>query len=250
MTAPVFLAEEGGLDGDTAVLRGPEGRHAAAVRRIGPGEEVDLVDGAGTRARCTVTEVGKDTVVCAVRDRRTEPAPRPRLTVLQALAKGDRGELAVELMTEAGVDRIVPWSAERCVVRWKGDRAAKSLAKWRSTAREAAKQARRARVPEVADPVGRDGAAALLGKADLGLVLHEEAALPLSQVALPGGGALSEAGEGIVVAVGPEGGVGEAELEAFDGAGARRVLLGPTVLRTSTAGVAALAVLQARCGRW
>ena len=258
MTAPVFLAEEGGLDGDTAVLRGPEGRHAAAVRRIEPGEEVDLVDGAGTRARCTVTEVGKDTVVCAVRERRTEPEPRPRLTVLQALPKGDRGELAVEMMTEAGVDRIVPWAAERCVARWKGDRAAKSLAKWRSTAREAAKQARRARVPEVAEPVGRDGAAALLAKADLGLVLHEEAGLPLSQVALPGGvggdpvnsGGTVGGGEGIVLAVGPEGGLSEAELDVFDGAGARRALLGPTVLRTSTAGVAALAVLQARCGRW
>ncbi|MDA2813425.1 16S rRNA (uracil(1498)-N(3))-methyltransferase [Nocardiopsis sp. RSe5-2] len=260
MSAPVFLAEEGGLDGDTAVLRGPEGRHAAAVRRIAPGEEVDLVDGAGTRARCTVTEVGKDTVVCAVRERRTEPEPRPRLTVLQALPKRDRGELAVEMMTEAGVDRIVPWTAERCVARWKGDRAAKSLAKWRSTAREAAKQARRARVPEVAEPVGRDGAAALLAKADLGLVLHEEAGLPLSQVALPagalpaGGGADSadapEGGEGIVLAVGPEGGVSEDELDVFDAAGAQRALLGPTVLRTSTAGVAALAVLQARCGRW
>ncbi|WP_017557039.1 16S rRNA (uracil(1498)-N(3))-methyltransferase [Nocardiopsis baichengensis] len=257
MTAPVFLAEEGGLDGATAVLRGPEGRHAAAVRRIAVGEQVDLVDGAGVRARCTVTEVGKDTVVCAVRERRAEPEPRPRLTVLQALAKGDRGELAVEMMTEAGVDRIVPWAAERCVARWKGDRTAKSLAKWRSTAREAAKQARRARVPEVAEPVGRDGAAELLGEADLGLVLHEEAGRPLARTGVPTGApdGPPEPAEGggaaeIVLAVGPEGGVSEAELEAFEAAGAQRVLLGPTVLRTSTAGVAALAVLQARVGRW
>ncbi|MFD0804376.1 RsmE family RNA methyltransferase, partial [Streptomonospora algeriensis] len=154
MTAPVFLSEPGGLDGDTVVLSGPEGRHAAAVRRIAAGETVHLVDGVGTRARCRVTEVGKDRVVCAVEERGVDTAPRPQLTVVQALPKGDRGELAVEVMTEAGVDRIVPWAAERCITRWRPERAAKSLAKWRSTAREAAKQSRRSRIPEVAELAG------------------------------------------------------------------------------------------------
>ncbi|MFW5419591.1 16S rRNA (uracil(1498)-N(3))-methyltransferase [Nocardiopsis sp. CNT-189] len=248
MTAPVFLAEEGALDGARAVLRGPEGRHAATVRRISVGETVHLVDGAGTRARCTVAEVGKDTVVCEVLERGTDPEPAPRITVVQALPKGDRGELAVEMMTEAGVDRIVPWAAERCVTRWKPERAEKALAKWRAAAREAAKQSRRSRVPEVTAPAGTARVAELLGGAALGAVLHEEAAERLSALPLPDG--LSGPGGGAVLVVGPEGGVSPDELSAFDAAGAVRVLLGPTVLRTSTAGVAALSVLQSRCGRW
>ncbi|GAA3755327.1 16S rRNA (uracil1498-N3)-methyltransferase [Spinactinospora alkalitolerans] len=248
MTPPVFLAEPGQLDSDRVVLSGPEGRHAATVRRLTEGEVVHLADGAGTRARCVVTEVGRDTVVCAVQERHSEPAPAPRITVVQALPKGDRGELAVEVMTEAGVDAVVPWAADRCVTRWRPERAAKSLRKWRATAREAAKQARRSRVPEVAELAGTPAVAELLSAAALGIVLHEEAAERLSGVALPADPARTEGG--IVVVVGPEGGFTDAELAAFDAAGAVRALLGPTVLRTSTAGVAALAVLQARCGRW
>ncbi|WP_067971676.1 16S rRNA (uracil(1498)-N(3))-methyltransferase [Nocardiopsis trehalosi] len=250
MTPPVFLAEAGQLDRDRVVLAGPEGRHAAAVRRITPGETLHLVDGAGTRARCTVTETGRDTVVCRVEERGTDPEPRPRITVVQALPKGDRGELAVEVMTEAGVDAIVPWAAERCVTRWRGDRAAKALAKWRSTAREAAKQARRSRVPEVTGPAATRDVADLLAGAACGVVLHEGTGDRLAELPLPGPGDPDAPPPGIVVVVGPEGGFTDAELAAFSAAGAARVLLGPTVLRTSTAGVAALAVLQARCGRW
>src|SRR5690625_3979891 len=154
VTPPVFLSEPGGLDGATAVLSGPEGRHAASVRRMAVGETLHLVDGAGTRARCRVAEIGKDRLVCAVEERAVEPRSHPQLTVVQALPKGDRGELAVEVMTEAGVDRIVPWAAERCITRWKPERAAKSLAKWRATAREGAKQSRRSRIPEVTEPAG------------------------------------------------------------------------------------------------
>ena len=246
MTPPVVLVDDtADLAAATVVLTGAEGRHAAVVRRIRAGETVDLSDGRGERARCTVVEVGKDSVVCEVVERRHEPAPRPRLTVVQALPKGDRGELAVEMMTEVGVDVIVPWAAERCVTRWKGDRAAKSLAKWRATAREAAKQARRGRLPEVTDLLGRDDVAALLSGADTAVVLHEDGTARLSDIAVPAG----EAG-GVVLVVGPEGGFSDAELDAFTGAGAVKALLGPTVLRTSTAGVAALSVLQARSGRW
>jgi len=248
VTAPVFLVDPADLDTDPVLVTGAEGRHAATVRRIGVGEAVDLVDGAGTRARCVVTAVGRDTVTCAVRERVHEAEPTPRITVVQALPKGDRGELAVELMTEAGVDALVPWQAERCVTRWRGDRAAKSLAKWRSAARAAAKQARRSRVPQVAEPVGRAEVAALLAAASLGVVLHEEGAVRLSELRLPD--AVARPGGHVVLVVGPEGGFGDAELAAFEEAGAVRALLGPTVLRTSTAGVAALAVLQARCGRW
>ncbi|MFC4560864.1 16S rRNA (uracil(1498)-N(3))-methyltransferase [Nocardiopsis mangrovi] len=247
MTPPVFLAEAGQLDRDRVVLSGPEGRHAAAVRRIAAGEVVDLVDGAGTRARCVVADVGKDSVVCAVEERSVDPEPSPRITVVQALPKGDRGELSVEVMTEAGVDAIVPWAAERCVTRWKSERAAKSVAKWRATARESAKQARRSRLPEVADLAATRDVVALVAAADLGIVLHEGARDDrLSSLPLPD----TADGPGIVVVVGPEGGLSDAELAALDGAGAVRALLGPTVLRTSTAGVAALSVLQARCGRW
>ncbi|KOX24286.1 16S rRNA methyltransferase [Nocardiopsis sp. NRRL B-16309] len=237
----------------TVVLTGAEGRHAAVVRRIRAGETVDLSDGRGERARCTVVEVGRDSVVCEVGKRWHEPAPRPRLTVVQALPKGDRGELAVEMMTEAGVDVIVPWAAERCVTRWKGDRAAKSLAKWRAAAREAAKQARRGRLPEVTGLAGRDDVAALLSGADTAIVLHEDGAVGLSGIAVPDGDRASAddgADHGVVLVVGPEGGFSDAELDAFTGAGARTALLGPSVLRTSTAGVAALSILQVRSGRW
>jgi 16S rRNA (uracil1498-N3)-methyltransferase len=250
VTPPVFLVDDtADLAADRVVLTGPEGRHAAVVRRIRAGETVDLSDGRGERARCTVVEVGKDSVVCEVGERWREPEPRPRLTVVQALPKGDRGELAVEMMTEAGVDAIVPWAAERCVTRWKGDRAAKSLAKWRAAAREAAKQARRGRLPEVADLAGREDVAALLAAADAAVVLHEDATVRLSGIAVPGSGHGSEGG-GVVLVVGPEGGFSDAELDTFTGAGAELALLGPSVLRTSTAGVAALSILQARTGRW
>ncbi|TDQ52059.1 16S rRNA (uracil(1498)-N(3))-methyltransferase [Actinorugispora endophytica] len=248
MTPPVFLTEPGDLDSDRVLLSGAEGRHAATVRRITVGEVVHLADGTGTRARCVVVAVGKDTVTCQVRERVVDPEPAPRITVVQALPKGDRGELAVEVMTEAGVDAVTPWQAERCVTRWKGDRAAKGPAKWRAAARAAAKQARRSRVPEVSGCASTREVADLLGGASLGIVLHEEGAVRLSTLEPPEG-AFDPGGE-IVLVVGPEGGFTDAELACFDEAGAVRALLGPTVLRTSTAGVAALSVLQARCGRW
>ncbi|GAA4933321.1 16S rRNA (uracil(1498)-N(3))-methyltransferase [Streptomonospora halophila] len=261
MTPPVFLCEPGRLDGGTVVLSGPEGRHAATVRRVAVGEPLHLVDGAGTRARCRVLEAGGDRVVCAVEERGVDPPPRPHLTVVQALPKGDRGELAVEVMTEAGVDRIVPWAAERCITRWKPERAAKSLAKWRAAAREAAKQSRRSRIPEVTEQAGIGEACARVAAAGVAVVLHEDAGVRLSALPLPerltapeppaaGAGAGPADEDGIVLVVGPEGGFSESELGALETAGAVRALLGPTVLRTSTAGVAALSVLQARCGRW
>jgi 16S rRNA (uracil1498-N3)-methyltransferase len=244
MTAPVFLVAPRELAGDRVTLSGPEGRHAVSVRRLRVGEQLVLTDGEGSAVHGTVTAVeGKDRLEAAVTGRRTEPEPSPRITVVQALPKGDRGELAVETMTEAGVDAVVPWAASRCVTQWKGDRGDKALAKWRSTAREAGKQARRLRFPEVHDLMTTREVCGLLASAAFAAVLHEEGAAPLATAPVPGDGHL-------VLVVGPEGGVAPEELDAFAAAGALPHRLGPTVLRTSTAGVAATALLLARTGRW
>lgn len=236
MSVPVFLAE--GLDRPQVLLTGAEGRHAAGSRRLQPGEAVDLVDGRGTRADCRVVRSGRDEVLLEVVGRAYEPEPRPRLVVVQALPKGDRGELAVELATEVGVDEIVPWVAARCVMQWKGERGDRQRERWQSTAREAAKQSRRAWVPQVAPLHTTTQLRTRLADAQV-LVLHEAATTPLTALAVA-------AGE-VALVVGPEGGITEDELEALGGTAVR---LGPTVLRTSTAGAAAVAVLSARTGRW
>jgi 16S rRNA (uracil1498-N3)-methyltransferase len=246
MTAPVFLVDSLAdvTEGGTLILDGPEGRHAVSVRRLRVGEEVVLTDGGGSGALGTVAAVeGKDRLTVAVTEVRTEAPAAPLITVVQALPKGDRGELAVETMTETGVDAIVPWQAARCVTQWKGERAAKSLGKWRATAREAGKQSRRLTFPEVADPLTTKQVAALLADADFAAVLHEEGSTPLATAELPAAGR-------IVLVVGPEGGVSPEELAAFAEAGAAPYRLGSTVLRTSTAGTAAVALLLGRTGRW
>jgi 16S rRNA (uracil1498-N3)-methyltransferase len=244
MTAPVFLTDTARLTVGTVLLDGPEGRHAVSVRRLRAGEDVVLTDGAGTGAYGTVVAAeGKDRLEVAVTEVRREPEPRSRLTVVQALPKGDRGELAVETMTETGVDAIVPWAASRCITRWKGERGQKSLAKWRGTAREAGKQSRRLRFPAVEDLTTTGQLAPLLAEAAFAAVLHEEGSEPLATAELP------EVGE-ILLVVGPEGGISPEELDAFAAAGAKPYRLGPSVLRTSTAGTAAAALLLGRTGRW
>ena len=248
MTAPVFLVEHfdaGG--GGRYVLDGAEGRHAVSVKRLRPGEDVVLTDGAGRWADCVVLDTeGKDRLIVTMGSVAEEPAEEPRITVVQALPKGDRGELAVETMTETGVDAIVPWAASRCITQWKGDRGLKALTKWRATAREAGKQSRRVRFPEVADAMTTKQVAALLAKADLAAVLHEDTELgtePFATAGLPGSGE-------IVLVVGPEGGISAEEVALFTEAGAKMFHLGRTVLRTSTAGTVATALLLARTGRW
>ncbi|HWL36658.1 MAG TPA: 16S rRNA (uracil(1498)-N(3))-methyltransferase [Frankiaceae bacterium] len=238
MTAPLFLADD--VSAGVLTLAGDEGRHAATVRRIRAGERVDVGDGRGTVAECVVAFVAGDTVTLTVTTHRSEPAPQPRLVVVQALAKGDRGEDAIEAMTEVGVDEFVPWAAGRSVVRWEGARGEKALGRWRSTAREAAKQSRRAWLPEVAPLATTADVAARLTTAALAVVLHEDATTPLAAAVVPDTG-------DIVVVVGPEGGISEAELDALAAAPYR---LGRSVLRTSTAGVAAAALLLSRTARW
>ncbi len=239
--APLFLLDDV-PDADELLVDGAEGRHAVEVLRLTPGETVRVGDGAGTVAEGEVVDAGARGLRVAVRTRYEVPAPDPEFVLVQALPKGDRGPLAVELATELGVDRIVPWTASRCVTRWREDRAEKGLAKWRSAARAAAKQSRRAHLPEVTDPMTTREVAGLLADADLAVVLHEQARRPLAELPVPSAGT-------VVVVVGPEGGLTDGEVVAFRAAGAHAVRLGPEVLRTSTAGAAALAALSART-RW
>jgi 16S rRNA (uracil1498-N3)-methyltransferase len=239
--APLFLVDTLG-EGDEILVSGDEGRHAVDVLRLTPGEHVRVGDGHGTVADGEVLTAGPQGLRVAVRDR-FEIAPQsPEFVLVQALPKGDRGPLAVDLATELGVDRIVPWTASRCVTRWREDRVDRGLAKWRSAARAASKQSRRPRVPEVTDPMSTREVCGLLADADLALVLHEQARRPLTELTIPREGT-------IVVVVGPEGGLTDGEVVAFRAAGASAVRLGPEVLRSSTAGAAAFAALATRT-RW
>ena len=246
MTHQLFLGEPAtvaqAVVGASLLLDGDEGRHAATVVRIRPGERCFVADGAGRRVLLEATEVDRSWVRGRVVDVSDEPEPAPRLVLVQALAKGDRDEQAVEAATELGVDEVVPWQAERSVVVWRGDRAAKSLAKWAAVVARATKQSRRARMPATTPVVGLDALAARVHDAALTLVLHEDATEPLASVELPGAG-------DVLVVVGPEGGITPRELDALGTAGARSVRLGSTILRASSAGPAALAVLSART-RW
>lgn len=239
----MFLVDPDQLTADRVRLTGPDGHHAAKVRRLRAGERVDVGDGAGDVAACVVVAVGGDTVELDVLNRRMVPPPSPRIVVVQALVKGDRSELAVETMTEVGVDAIVPWQASRCVARWHGERGAKGLARWRAVARAATKQARRAYLPEMAESAGTAEVSELLAAADRAIVLHEAADVALSALPVPATG-------DVVTVVGPEGGISGEELAAFRASGARVARLGDTVLRASTAGAVAVAALALRTGRW
>ena len=225
------------------VLSGAEGRHAATVRRIGPGERVDLSDGRGLVAECVVTSAAPGRLELRIRSRRSEPPPQPALVAVQAIPKGSRAELAVELMTEVGVDVIVPWAAARSVPQWSGERAARAVGRWRDTSREAAKQARRARIPCVTEPATTEGVTRVIRSAALAVVLEPEAPARLADVAVPCSG-------DVVVVAGPEGGLTDEETSAFAAAGAMPARLGPSVLRTSTAAAVAAAILLSRSRRW
>lgn len=239
---PVFHADAASLPADvgaTVRVDGPEGRHAAVVRRLRTGEVVLLTDGLGRGVRGPVVAVDKQGITVEVSAVLVDDAPPVRLVVAQALAKGDRGELAVELLTEVGVTEILPWQASRSIVRWTGERGTKSLARWRSTAREAAKQSRRLRTPVVSDPVGTSALLERVASADVTLLLHVEADLTLADVVLPTRGE-------VLMVVGPEGGISPDEITVLAEAGGRPTLLTPHVLRTSTAGVVACAGLLLR----
>ncbi|MFE9323746.1 16S rRNA (uracil(1498)-N(3))-methyltransferase [Nocardia sp. NPDC052278] len=246
MAATVFYLADIPEPGGIAVLDGPEGRHAATVRRIRVGEPITLSDGSGLLAASEVVAAQKDRLELTVLDRVLAAPATPRVTIVQALPKSDRSELAVELMTEAGADVIIPWQAARCIANWEA-KADKAVEKWRAAARSAARQSRRAYIPEVADlhrtrdllDKIRGGVAA----GGIAVALHESGTARF--VELP----FDKATE-ILLIVGPEGGLDDSELTAFAAAGADVTLLGPTVLRTSTAAAVALGALGALTSRW
>lgn len=241
---PYFVVPSSELARDPVVVSGAQGRHGAAVRRLRPGEPVVVTDGLGALARGTVAGLaGRDGFAVQVDGRERLPAPVPRVAVVQALPKGDRGERAVELMTEAGVDLVVPWQAERCVARWDADRKDRHVRRWQRVATEAAKQSRRGWHPRVGDLAALPQVLALVREAATAVVLHEAASGRIAAVSAPVAGDL-------VLIVGPEGGLTGAEVSALRAAGASAVRLGPEVVRTSTAGAVAAAVLLAGTSRW
>jgi 16S rRNA (uracil1498-N3)-methyltransferase len=252
---PVFFSGAGTLDhlvpGARFVLEGPEARHAVTVKRLAPGEPVDIADGAGKRLTGTVVSASPSALTVECSALAVEAQPDIRLVLAQALAKGDRDELAIETATELGIDAVIPWQAERSIVRWKGERAAKAHAKWQSVVTAAAKQARRAFIPEVRAAVETPGLAAAVAAADLAVILHEDAVRPLRSVleawrAKEPGAAPAE----ILLIVGPEGGISPREVTRLCDVGAVTALLGHHVLRSSTAGPAAVVLASDVLGRW
>ncbi len=240
MTDPLFFSATIGRPevGSLVTLDGEDGRHAVVVRRIRSGEQVMVGDGRGFGVRGRVRAVGRADLTLEVTETLAAPDAGRRVVAVQALAKGDRSELAVEMLTETGVAAVIPWAASRSVVRWSGERGDRSRTKWQATAREAAKQARRLRIPEVSAPMTTAEVARRLAEAEIALVLHEAATERLTDRPLP-----DEAE--VVVVVGPEGGIAPEELEAFVAAGAAPVSVSDGVLRTSTAGAVAVALLRA-----
>jgi 16S rRNA (uracil1498-N3)-methyltransferase len=233
--------------GAIATVAGEEGFHAATVRRIRAGERLLLGDGAGELAWCEVEDAargGVSLLSARVLERWSVAPPQPSVTVVQALPKSERSELAIELATEAGADGFVAWQADRCVARWDGPRAENGLRRWRAVARSAARQSRRAHIPAVEGPFTTAELAQRVA-ADVAavLVLHEAATEPLIKHVVDQPGS-------IVIVVGPEGGISDSELAELTAAGARGVRLGPTVLRTSTAAAVALGALGVLTSRW
>ena len=242
MTDPLFLDELTTplpMVGTQLLLSGDEGRHAAVVRRIRSGEMIMIGDGRGRGVRGLVVEIGPSGLIVEVADHIEAPEEPRLLVAAQALAKGDRSELAVEMMTEMGISEIIPWQASRSIVRWSEERAARSLTRWRSTVREAAKQSRRLNLPHVSEPVTTRQLAQRVANAGLALLLHGEADESIAEVDLPAAGT-------VLIIIGPEGGISADELGELTRAGARPVTISDGVLRTSTAGVVALAALKLR----
>lgn len=237
MVEPLFhkdnlVAEVGSL----VELDGPEGKHAVQVRRMRQGEAIQLSDGKGLRVRGTVAELAGSTLKLEVTEVIKEELPSRQITLVQALAKGDRDELAIQAVTELGAMGIIPWQASRSISRWDGPKIAKGQARWQQIVSEAAKQSLRAYTPEVKNIADTKELAGLVSSYDLVLVLDTSATQGVAEIGIPSSGT-------IALIVGPEGGIEQSELDALQAAGAKLVSLGANVLRTSTAGPALIAAL-------
>ncbi|PRQ10893.1 16S rRNA (uracil(1498)-N(3))-methyltransferase [Corynebacterium sp. 13CS0277] len=252
MSLPAFILDSARDDyavGDVVTVSGPEGRHAVTVKRLTVGEQLLLLTDVGVRYTATVTATrGKDTLQAAIDAVEEVTPPTPQVVLIQALPKSERSELAIDLATQGGVDAIVPWAAEHCIAKWVGPKAAKGRQKWLQAAQAAAKQARRASIPPVAELAGSPAeavarAASFFGPLDMLLVLDEDAASPFRQLDFTGK-------ERIGIVIGPEGGISDEEIAAFRELGGQAVLLGPEVLRAANAGFAALAAIGASTPRW
>ena len=238
MVEPLFhkdnlVAEVGSL----VELDGPEGKHAVQVRRMRHGEAIQLSDGKGLRVRGTVAEVSGSTFKLQVTEVKSEELPTRQITLVQALAKGDRDELAIQAATELGAMGIIPWQAARSISRWDGPKVAKGQARWQQIVSEAAKQSLRSYTPEVKNIAETKELAGLVSSFDLVLVLDTSATATVAEAGIPSSGS-------IALVVGPEGGIEQSELDALQAAGAKLVSLGANVLRTSTAGPALIAALM------
>jgi 16S rRNA (uracil1498-N3)-methyltransferase len=222
--------------GDVVELDGPEGKHAVQVRRMRQGEAIQLSDGMGLRARGIVSEISGSTLKLQVQEVLKEQLPARQITLVQALAKGDRDEMAIQAATELGAVRIIPWQASRSISRWDGAKIAKGLLRWQLIVSEAAKQSLRAFTPEVSSIADTKQLCSILKSFDLVLVLDTTASKTLTETAIPKTAK-------IAIIVGPEGGIEQSELDLLKEAGAELVSLGSNVLRTSTAGPAVIAAL-------
>ncbi|GAA4297244.1 16S rRNA (uracil(1498)-N(3))-methyltransferase [Mycobacterium paraffinicum] len=247
MVATLFYVDALPDVGSLAVLEGDEGFHAATVRRIRPGEQLALGDGAGGLAHCEVEHAGRDGLRARVLRRWSVAAAQPPVTVVQALPKSDRSELAIELATEAGADAFLAWQAARCVASWQGARVDKGLRRWRAVVRSAARQSRRAYIPPVGGVLSTAGLVQRIrddvAAGAVALALHESATDALTELDIARATAL-------LLVVGPEGGIAPDEIAALTEAGAVPVRLGPQVLRTSTAAAVALGALGVLTPRW
>jgi 16S rRNA (uracil1498-N3)-methyltransferase len=245
--------------GGTASITGAEARHAVTVGRTRVGEQLAIGNGAGLIATGVVVAADATELVIEVETVDLSPRASPAIWLAQALAKGDRDELAIQAATELGADGVIPWAASRSVSRWEGAKVGKGQERWSAIVREASKQSVRAWLPEVGALVGTKQLASLASTAQV-IVLDPLASDSLSQFAptfartdisdsqasTPDAQQLRD----VVLVVGPEGGIAPHELELLYDAGATGARLGATILRTSTAGPAAIAVLNAKLGRW